>query len=125
MFLVLSRDLIRKLGPVTATTGVFCWGTIGAVAYGGDELARVAWSGLPLEAWLLMGYAVVFPTVLAYFLNYWALERVESSSVALLIYLQPILAAAISVVWLGEALTGRLLVSSALVFLGVLFATRR
>ena len=124
-FLVLSRNTIRRLGPVTATAGVLCWGNLGAAVYGGEAFERLDWSALPLEAWLLIAYAVIFPTVTAYFLNYWALARIESSSVALFIYLQPVLAATISAVWLGEPLTPRLFVSSGLVFLGVLFATRR
>ena len=125
LFLVISRDTIRRLGPVTATAGVLCWGNLGAALYGREAIARLDWAALPLEAWLLIAYAVVFPTVTAYFLNYWALARVESSSVALFIYLQPVLAATISAVWLGEPLTPRLFASSGLVFLGVLFATRR
>jgi drug/metabolite transporter (DMT)-like permease len=67
---------------------------------------------------------VLFPTVLAYFLNYWALARVDSSQVALFIYLQPVLASALSVIWLGEQIGPRLVISTALVFAGVLFATR-
>jgi len=124
-FLALSRDTIRRLGPVTSTAGVLCWGNLGAALYGGQAASRVDWSALPPEPFLLIAYSVVFATVTAYFLNYWALARIESSSVALFIYPQPVLAATISRLWIGEALTLRLFVSSALVFLGVLFATRR
>jgi drug/metabolite transporter (DMT)-like permease len=123
-FLVISRDTIRRLGAVTATAGLLGWGALGALVYGAaDALA------LPREVWTpqvlaLAVYIVLFPTVLAYFLNYWALARVESSQVALFIYLQPILAGGLSVAFLGEVVTGRLVASSVLVFGGVLFAAR-
>ena len=45
-------------------------------------------------------------------------------TVALFIYLQPVLASALSVLVLGEPVTSRLVVASVLVFLGVLFAVR-
>jgi drug/metabolite transporter (DMT)-like permease len=123
-FLVISRNTIRRVGSLPATVGVLCFGSLGVAAYGGQSAAAVDPAGLSPSLWIIAVYVVLGPTVLAYFLNYWALSRVESSHVALFVYLQPILASALSVVWLGEVITGRLIVSSALVFLGVLFATR-
>jgi drug/metabolite transporter (DMT)-like permease len=123
-FLVISKRTIQRIGPLTATTWLLGWGSLGAVAYGGGDalaLSRDVWTP---EVLLIAAYAVVFPTVLAYFINYWALARVQSSEVALFIYIQPILAAALSAMFLGEVLTLRMLVAGALVFVGVLFATR-
>ncbi|MGQ0723196.1 MAG: DMT family transporter [Candidatus Eiseniibacteriota bacterium] len=124
LFLVLSRDTIRRVGSLPATAGILCFGSLGVACWGGPAAARVDFAGLPGTAWLIAAFIVLFPTVLAYFLNYWALARVDSSEVALFIYLQPVLAAGLSVIWLGEQVGTRLVVSSALVFLGVLFATR-
>ena len=123
-FLVISKRTIQRIGSVRATAGLLAWGALGAAIYGGADalaLPRSVWTPQVLA---LATYIVVFPTVLAYFLNYWALARVDSSVVALFIYLQPILAGALSVMILHEAITGRLVVSTVLVFLGVLFATR-
>lgn len=124
LYLVLSRDLIRRLGPITASAGFLCWGNLITFTYGGHELAQVQWSELPVRAYILAAYGVLGPTVLAYLLNSWAVQRVEPSRVALFIYLQPILAATVSAIWLGEPVTARLIVSSIFVFLGVLLATR-
>jgi len=123
-FLVISKRTLRGIGTVPATAGLLACGALGTTLYGG----RAALA-LPASVWTpatvgLAIYIVVFPTVLAYFLNYWALARVESSEVALFIYLQPILAGALSVWILHEEITWRLVVSSAFVFVGVLFATR-
>ena len=81
-------------------------------------------SAVSAAHWLLAILIVIFPTVVAYFLNYWALARVESSQVALLIFLQPIVASVLSIVLLDEVVTLRLVISSALVFLGVILATQ-
>jgi drug/metabolite transporter (DMT)-like permease len=124
LFLVVSKDTIRRVGSLPATAGVLCFGSLGVAAYGGPAASRIDFAALPTSVWLIAGFIVLFPTVLAYFLNYWALARVESSEVALFIYLQPVLAAGLSVAWLGERVGARLLLSSGLVFLGVLLATR-
>ncbi len=124
LFLVISRDTIRRIGPIPATAGVFCFGSLGVALYGGSEAMRVDPAELDGVIWAIAIYIVLFPTVLSYFLNYWALARVESSRVALFVYLQPLIASALSVAFLGEPLTLRLFVSSALVFAGVLFASR-
>ncbi|MFN8177126.1 MAG: DMT family transporter [bacterium] len=124
LFLVLSKDVVRRLGPTAATTGLLCWGGLGTALYGGHALAHFDPSVLTPHILALAVYIVIFPTVLAYLLNSWALARVDSSQVALFVYLQPIIASTLSVIVLGEPVTPRLVVASAFVFLGVLFATR-
>ena len=124
LFLVLSRDTVRKLGPTATTTAVLCWGSIGTTLYGARSLLALDVSSLAPRIYALAVFIVLFPTVLTYLLNSWALARVDSSEVALFIYLQPILASTLSVFILGEPLTPRLGIASIFVFLGVLFATR-
>lgn len=123
-FLVISRNTIRRVGSFPSTVAVVCFGSVGVALFGGSSAAAVDPAAVPAHVWVIATYIVIGPTVLAYFLNYWALARVESSHVALFVYLQPILASALSVAFLGEVITGRLIASSCLVFLGVLFATR-
>ena len=57
----------------------------------------------------IMAFVVVLVTFVAYLLNTWALRHVEASVVGTFIYLQPILAMLISVVYAryGQALIGR------------------
>lgn len=124
LFLVLSKNVVRRLGPTAATTGLLCWGCLGTSLYGGHALTHLDTSAVTPRIVVLAAYIVIFPTVLAYLLNSWALARIDASQVALFIYLQPILASTLSVIVLGEPVTPRLLLASALVFLGVLFATR-
>jgi drug/metabolite transporter (DMT)-like permease len=124
LFLVLSKDVVRRLGPTAATTGLLCWGGLGTALYGGPALAHFDPRVLTPRILGLAAYIVIFPTVLAYLLNAWALARVDSSQVALFVYLQPVLASTLSVIVLGEPVTSRLVVASIFVFLGVLFASR-
>ncbi len=72
------------------------------------------------EAWLWVAYIVVFPTILTYLLNLWALKRVSSNLVAVYIYLQPLFAAAVAPLVLeGEELTWRAAVAGFAIFAGL------
>ena len=68
---------------------------------------------------------LLVPTVLAYYLNAWALSRVPPSTVAVYIYLQPLIAFALAPIMLGESFGLRAVVASLLIFAGVLIVTRR
>jgi drug/metabolite transporter (DMT)-like permease len=62
---------------------------------------------------------VLVPTVGAYYLNSWAVTRVDSSVVAIYVYLQPLVAFGFAPVILGESWNSRTLVACALIFGGV------
>jgi len=71
-----------------------------------------------------MAWIVLFATVINYLLNYYALARVESSTVALFVYLQPVLATLLSVALGRETITLHFAASAALVFAGVFLVAR-
>jgi len=56
---------------------------------------------------------------------YWSLARAGSYLVALFIYLQPVIATALSAVVLGERIGLGVVTGGALIFLGVYLALRR
>jgi drug/metabolite transporter (DMT)-like permease len=75
--------------------------------------------------WLAIAYIILVPTVGAYYLNAWALGRVSPSTVAVYIYLQPLIAFSAAPLLLGEKLSWKTIVASVLIFAGVLVVTRR
>ena len=116
LFLVISRRPMLRNDPVPATAVVFVVGAVLLLFYGGDELLAADLSGLSGLALASMAYAALGATVLAYFLNLWALKRTDSSRVALYIFLQPVIAALLGIWWLGDAVTPRFVVATVLVF---------
>ena len=124
IFLVLSRDFLKRTDPLAATAWLLGFGALGILTVGAGPLGRVDFGALPPRFWALAAYAIVFATVLAYSLNYYALGHTDSSLVALFIYLQPPIATALSVFFLGEKLTPRFGVAAAGIFLGIYLAVR-
>ena len=88
------------------------------------------WSGARLPgagfAWVFVVFFIAVPTVVAYLLNAWAIARASPSLVTVYIYLQPLIAALLQWVQLGERLTARALGASVLIVAGVgVVASRR
>jgi drug/metabolite transporter (DMT)-like permease len=76
------------------------------------------------SVWLAVAFIIIFPTVVAYYLNAWALTRVPPSLVAVYIYLQPLIAFGFAPLLLGEKWSGRTIVAAMLIFGGVALVTR-
>ena len=82
-----------------------------------------SWLNLPWWIYFAAFYSIVFATIITYSLNYYAMEFVDSSKVALFIYFQPVVAGTISVALGRDEITTRLIISSVLIMLGLLLST--
>lgn len=118
VYLVISRGLLRKYDALTVITWVFVFGAAGMVPWGLAPTLREA-PGLTAVGWAVLAYIVVLPTVGAYYLNLYALKRVESSVVSVFVYLQPMMTALLAVPFLGERASPRLVPAALLIFAGV------
>ena len=125
LFLVISKRVLRRVDPVGATAVLLSFGSLGVGLYGARDLAALDFGAVSATAWWTGAFIVLFPTVAAYFLIYWALARAESSMVALYVYLQPVIAGLLSAIFLGERASATTLAGAALIFAAVAFATRR
>jgi len=124
-FLVISKRLLMRVDPLGATAVLLTFGSLGILLVGGTELLSFSPTAVPPRIWGLAVYIVIFPTALAYLLMYWSLARAGSYLVALFIYLQPVIATALSAVVLGERIGLGVVTGGALIFLGVYLALRR
>jgi drug/metabolite transporter (DMT)-like permease len=125
LYLVLSKNVVVRLGALTVVTWLFTWGALMFAPLGAGPLLAGATSWSP-RAWTLVAVIVVVPTIVAYSANAWALGRTNPTLVSVYIYLQPLIAAALQWVQLGEPIAPRALVSAGFIVAGVsLVATRR
>jgi drug/metabolite transporter (DMT)-like permease len=125
IYLALAQPIVQRLGALRAMAWVFAMGALMLMPWGATALVRDAqqWSA---GAWALVLFIVAVPTVLAYLGNTWALARVAPSQVAVYIYLQPLIVAALARIQLGHPVEPRVAVAGVLILAGVtLVATRR
>jgi drug/metabolite transporter (DMT)-like permease len=124
LFLVLSRNLMRRLSATVVTPIIFLLGAVPVGIYGAPSLAALDWATVPDSIWWMGAAIIIGPTVGTYLLNNWALARAESSQVALFIYLQFLVAAPLSALFLDDPVSWRLLPAALLVFAGVGLSAR-
>lgn len=124
VYTVLSRPVVRRVGPLPATAGAMLLGALMLLppflATGGPgdlgHLGPAGWSGV-----LFLGLAC---SGLGYLLWYAALERVDATRVAALLYVEPLVTLAAAVVLLDEPVGVATAVGGALVLAGVSLVQR-
>ena len=124
IYLVLSRPILARYRPLTFTAAVFRWGTLPIVLVAIPALIRFNPSAVKPIAWWSLAAIIVLCTVVPYLLNSWALARTHASRVAAYVFLQPVIAATLAVVVLGERPGWRTLVAAALIFGGLAVSLR-
>jgi len=124
-YIAISKDLMTRYSALTVITWFFIVGSVATMPVGVMSISHVPLASVSATVWLAVAYIVVVPTVGAYYLNAWALGRVTPSTVAVYIYLQPLIAFSLAPLLLGENLNWRTIVAAALIFAGVLVVTRR
>jgi len=125
LFLVLSKSMIDHHSPFGLTVLVMSIGSIILFPFSikGLFFNYDIWLEQPWWIWLAVFYSIFFATVITYSLNYYAMSYVDSSKVALFIYLQPVIAGSLSVLLGRDEITSRLIVSSILILLGLFLST--
>ena len=125
LFLVLSKSMIEKHGSLGLSVLVISIGALLLIPVAGYGIYNNWESWLNLSWWIYFAafYSIFFATVITYSLNYYAMEYVDSSKVALFIYFQPVVAGTLSVAIGKDEITTRLILSSFLIMLGLLLST--
>lgn len=121
LFLVLARPVLLRIPPLTVIAWTFLFGGAGVLLVSTPTLLATDFSAVPTLAWIGIAYVVVFPTVVNYVLNTWAIKRSSSVLVAAYTTLQPLVATALAVSLLGEQFGMRELLGFACIVGGLLW----
>ena len=121
IYLVSARDILKRYHPLTVITWIFIFGVVGLLPFGLLPVMHEL-QATSLTTRLVLVWIIIFPTVVAYYLNMWALTVVESSLVSTFVYLQPVLTALLAMPILGERPSARMIPAGALIFAGVAVA---
>jgi drug/metabolite transporter (DMT)-like permease len=124
-YIAVSKDLVKRYSALTVITWTFIVACVATVPVGVFSLSRISLADITVGVWIKILFIILVPTVGAYYLNAWALARVPPSTVAVYIYLQPLIAFVLAPLVLGERLSWRAAIASLFIFAGVLVVTRR
>jgi drug/metabolite transporter (DMT)-like permease len=116
-YLVLARGLVQRFPTLVVIAWIF-WFSLPAVPV--LLFGESVWPPAPTARVLAsFAYTLCFGTFLAYLLNAFALARVPASTVAVFIFLQPLVAGAAGVLVLDERITLPVVVAGALLLVGI------
>lgn len=117
---IASRSVLARYDSLTVSAYVMGFAIAGVLPVGVAGLRRADLGAIDAAIWGWVAYIVVFPTILTYFLNIWALRRASHNVVAVYIYIQPVVTAFVAPLLLqGEVLTRRAVLAASAIFAGV------
>jgi drug/metabolite transporter (DMT)-like permease len=122
VYLVLAKPLLTKRPAIVVIAWIFFFGALVVPLTNLGE-PWIPTDPTPRAFWALV-WTLLFPTIAAYGLNTWALERTEASIVGIYVCLQPLLNMLLAAVLLGERVTWPAGVAGVLVLFGVWCVTR-
>jgi drug/metabolite transporter (DMT)-like permease len=122
VYSVLGHNTIRTLGPRRATSGTMLFG---ALMLAPVFVAQKGWRPIPnltATGWSSLLFLALCCSALGYLFWYGALERLEVSRVAALLYAEPLVTFAAAALLLGERVSGIVIAGGILVLASVLIA---
>lgn len=118
-YLVYVRKLLAKYTVVTVSKWTFLFGLFLVSPLILKDVLAVNNFSFPAYIIGEIIFVVFCTTFLAYLLNTWAIEKAGSVLVGTYIYLQPVLAGIIAILWGTDSLTWSKVIAGIIVFVGV------
>ncbi len=125
LYLVLVKKVMKKYSGVTVLKWLYVFGLFYIFPVGIGQFMEVDWQAIPFDIYLAIAYLLVMITVVAYFMNMYALKHVMPSTVSTYIYSQPVIASLFAVLTGRDVLTWLEVLASLLVFAGVYLVSKR
>jgi drug/metabolite transporter (DMT)-like permease len=124
-FTVIIKRMLEKYHPITVMKWTFLFGMLTNIPLGYNQWSTMDWSAISLNAWLAIGFVVVFATYLGYLLIVFGLRRLSPTVVSTYTYTQPIIAAYLATLMGQDHITLVMIVSAMLIFAGVFVVSRQ
>ena len=124
LYLGVFRPLISKYSVVTFMKWMFLFSLILVLPFSAKGLMETDFAAIPTKVCWEIGYLVFFATFVAYFLIPFGQKRIRPTLVSMYNYLQPIIAAVVSI-WIGmDVITWKKLAATTLIVVGVILVNR-
>jgi drug/metabolite transporter (DMT)-like permease len=124
-YFILVKPLMSRYSPIMVTRLIFTFGFFMILPVCFQEFSEISWSAFSIREWLLLFIIVVPGTFFAYIFNVYGIKILSASTAGAYIYSQPIFAAIIAIIFLGESLSFYKIIAGALIFMGVFLSNKR
>ncbi|HEX9900765.1 MAG TPA: EamA family transporter [Candidatus Methylomirabilis sp.] len=125
LYTVLGRLAANRYPPVTVTTYATLTGILWVLPAIPVELRGITWQPLPAAVWWGTLYLGVVSTAVAFYLWNKGFTLMDAATGSLFFFAQPVVGAALGWLLLGERLSARFLLGTAVIIAGGVLATRQ
>lgn len=125
VYVAISKNIVMRNGAFRSIMWIFLFASFFCVPLGLYSMRSVDVEAVEPVIWLCVLYTAIIGTLVPYFLNAWALARVNPSTVAVFVYLQPVVGFMLAVLFLGERVGLNFIAAAALVFAGLFLVTKK
>lgn len=125
LYLVLIKPLMEKYDSITVMKWVFFFGFFIIFPFTFNSFTKTSFITIPFNIWMSVSFVVFAATIIAYFLNNYSLKSVSPSVNGIYIYLQPLIASVVAILFGKDELTLLKTIAAVLIMAGVYFVTRR
>jgi drug/metabolite transporter (DMT)-like permease len=118
---VFTRHVRLPVRPLVAASMEMLWAGVifGVVSLLTGELGRVHWQSISTSSVLALLYLIVFGSLVGFSAYVWLLRSAPLSLVSTYAYVNPVVAVILGAIFLGEALTPRLLIAGGIILAAV------
>lgn len=125
IYVAISKNIVTRNGAFRSIMWIFLFASFFCVPLGIYSMRSVDIEAVAPVIWLCVLYTAIIGTLVPYFLNAWALARVDPSTVAVFVYLQPVVGFVLAVLFLGEHVGLNFIAAALLVFAGLFLVTKK
>ena len=90
-YLIIVKKLMDKYNAFTFVKWIYLFGFIMVLPFGWSQFDAVNWSAIPVDISWKIVFVVIISTFLTYLLNLLSMKELKPTTVAVFIYLQPLL----------------------------------
>lgn len=125
LYFILVKPLMKTYEPATIMRIMFLMGLICMLPVCWTEFSTISWSALDSYGWMNMALLTVGGTFLNYYLNIYGIKILGASVAGSYIYTQPLMTAAISMIFMGEPLEPYKWIAGLFIFTGLFIENYR
>ena len=125
IYFIMVKPLMLKYNPIQVTRMIFTIGFFGVLPFGWNEFTAINWTDFGWMEYGCLGLIVLGGTFLAYLFNLYGIKILGASITGAYIYLQPIFAAIIAMIFLNESLEWYKVIAGAFIFIGVYLSNKK
>jgi drug/metabolite transporter (DMT)-like permease len=124
-YFILVKPLMKEYSPVHIVRWIFTIGFVMIIPFSWVQFTEIPWGRFDIPHTIALLFVVIGGTFLAYYFNAYGILHLGAGITGSYIYTQPIFAAIIATIFLGEPLTFQKIVAAILIFAGVFLVSSK